>query len=72
MDRGEARERLMREDPRFRALAEKHQEYDKRLRSLQTSKYLSTDEQLEEVQLKKLKLAVKDEMEDILAASARG
>jgi len=71
MDRQGLRDRLSREDPHFRALLEKHEEYDRRLQSLQSQRYLSEQEQIEEVTLKKLKLAVKDQMEDILAGMAR-
>lgn len=72
MDRKGLRDRLSQEDPHFRALLQKHEAYDKRLQSLRSRKYLTEQEQVEEVTLKKLKLAVKDEMEDILTGVARG
>jgi uncharacterized protein YdcH (DUF465 family) len=62
----EARERLSREDAHFRRLVEKHQEYDDRLATLRAQRWLSEVDKLEEVKLKKLKLAVKDEIEAIL------
>jgi len=60
------RKRLEREDPHFRKLVEKHQEYDRRLVELQRNRWLNDEERLEEVKLKKMKLAAKDEMESIL------
>ena len=62
----DVRERLAREDPNFRRLSLKHAEHDKRLQELQAQKYLTREDQLEEVKLKKLKLALKDQMEEIV------
>jgi uncharacterized protein YdcH (DUF465 family) len=56
------RELLLRESEEFQQLSRKHQELDERLAML-TSKYLlSEEEKLEEVTLKKKKLAIKDRM----------
>lgn len=62
-----AGERLSREDPGFLRLQEKHREYDRRLQELRSQRYLSDKEKLEEVRLKKMKLALKDQMEAMLA-----
>jgi hypothetical protein len=46
-------------------LAEEHVQYSKRLESLTSKRFLSDEEQVEEVRLKKLKLRLKDQMESI-------
>lgn len=60
------RDRLMRDDANYRRLAHKHEEYEKRLEELRSRTFLSDDEKLEEVNVKKLKLRVKDEMETLV------
>ncbi len=62
----QARERLSREDVNYRRLVAKHREHDEQLQELQARRYLSDDDKLEEVRLKKLKLALKDEMEKMV------
>jgi uncharacterized protein YdcH (DUF465 family) len=47
----------------FRKLADEHSNYSQRLESLSSKKYLTEEEKIEEVRLKKLKLRLKDEME---------
>jgi uncharacterized protein len=49
----------------FRKLAQEHLQYSTRLDSLTQKRYLSEDEKLEEVRLKKLKLRLKDQMQSI-------
>lgn len=60
------RERLADDDPNFRRLLGKHQEYEKRLEELQSQKFLTDEEKIEEVNIKKRKLALKDEMEEMV------
>jgi uncharacterized protein len=49
----------------FQKLAQEHLQYSTRLESLTQKRYLSDDEKLEEVRLKKLKLRLKDQMQSI-------
>jgi len=46
----------------LRQLQEEHRRYSEQLEGLVQSLYLSAEQQMEEVRLKKLKLRVKDEM----------
>jgi uncharacterized protein YdcH (DUF465 family) len=66
VDTHQLRELLLQSDEEFRDLALKHHELDDRLHELSSRPYLSESEQLEEVQLKKRKLQLKDKVEDIL------
>ena len=60
-----SRDHLMTRDQEFQKLAQEHTQYSSRLDSLTQKRYLSEDEKLEEVRLKKLKLRLKDQMEAI-------
>jgi hypothetical protein len=46
-------------------LAMEHSQYSQRLEQLTEKRFLTDDEKLEEVRLKKLKLRLKDQMENI-------
>ena len=59
------RDLLMANHDEFRKLAQEHLQYSQRLDSLTQKRYLSDEEKLEEVRLKKLKLRLKDQMEQI-------
>ncbi|PYP92898.1 MAG: hypothetical protein DMG65_02605 [Candidatus Angelobacter sp. Gp1-AA117] len=59
------REQLLASHDEFRRLAQEHAQYSQRLESLIEKRYLSDDEKVEEVRLKKLKLRIKDQMEMI-------
>ena len=62
----ELKELLLKTDEEFRQLATQHHELDDRLHELSNKAYLSEPEQVEETTLKKRKLYLKDQMEDIL------
>jgi uncharacterized protein YdcH (DUF465 family) len=59
------RDQLLTSHDEFRRLVQEHSQYSQRLDSLTQKRYLSEDEKLEEVRLKKLKLRLKDQMESI-------
>jgi uncharacterized protein YdcH (DUF465 family) len=52
-------------DAEYQRLATKHRQYEAELQKLSQSPYLNSEDLLEEIRLKKLKLHVKDEMERI-------
>ncbi len=60
------KEELMIRDPEFRELATEHTRYEQRLSELSALAYPSDEEQLEEITLKKKKLALKDQMYSII------
>ena len=60
------RETLLKTDEEYHQLAVKHHELEDRLHELTARHYLSEPEQIEEVNLKKRKLQLKDRMEDIV------
>lgn len=53
------------DDPNYQRLAKKHREYEDRLAELQSRRFPTAEEQAEEVTLKKMKLLVKDQMEEL-------
>ncbi len=64
------RERLLEQNEEYRRLDEQHHQYEARLSALGEKAVLTDDEQIEETNLKKRKLQLKDRMEAI-ARSAR-
>jgi uncharacterized protein YdcH (DUF465 family) len=66
------REQLLASHEEFRRLAQEHSQYSQRLTSLIEKRYLTEDEKLEEVRIKKLKLRLKDQMQMIEQEYRRG
>ena len=60
------KEELMSHDAEFRELAKEHGKYEERLTELSALAYPSDEEQLEEITLKKKKLAIKDQMHSLM------
>ncbi len=56
------REQLLAHSEEFRRLSQEHAQYAQRLDALIEKRFLSEEEKMEEVRLKKLKLRLKDEM----------
>ena len=60
-----SKDQLLDTHEEFRKLAHEHTQYEQRLDSLIQKRFLTDDEKLEEVRLKKLKLRLKDQMQSI-------
>jgi len=60
------KEELIASNPEFREMAREHGRYEQRLSELSALTYPSDEEQLEEVTLKKKKLALKDQMYSLM------
>ena len=65
------RDILLNADADYQRLFEQHQKYDAELQRILKEPYLSSEDLLEEIKLKKLKLHCKDEMERIVARIER-
>jgi uncharacterized protein YdcH (DUF465 family) len=58
---------LMQTNEKYRQLMEKHQEYGRQVEALESKHALTAAEEIEEHRLKKLKLHLKDEMEQLVS-----
>ena len=63
----EIKAHLMQTNEKYRHLVEQHHEYDLKVEALESKHALSADEEVEEHRLKKLKLHLKDEMEQLVS-----
>jgi len=59
------RENLLTGQDALQRLVQEHSQYSQRLESLTQKRFLTEDEKLEEVRLKKLKLRLKDQMQSL-------
>lgn len=57
---------LYEQNQEYRSLFDEHRSLESRLNELSSHRYLSDSEQMEEVTLKKKKLALKDKMQELL------
>lgn len=62
----ELKAHLLQTDEEFRHLAEQHAQFHKQLEALEAKLHLSPQEEMEEHRLKKLKLHLKDQMNEIV------
>jgi len=62
----ELKSQLLQSDEEYRQLATRHHALDEQIHNLSDRPYLTQPEQLEEVRLKKVKLQLKDQMENII------
>jgi uncharacterized protein YdcH (DUF465 family) len=67
----EVKNLLLRSNDHYRQLSDRHHELDDRLHKLTELPYLTASEQVEEVTLKKRKLALKDQMEQMALEYAK-
>jgi uncharacterized protein YdcH (DUF465 family) len=63
----ELKAHLMATDEQFRSLAEQHAQYHKQLEQLEAKPHLTPADEADEHRLKKLKLRLKDQMNQIMA-----
>jgi len=65
------RDILLDADAEYKRLVEQHSKYEEELQRISKAPYLSSEDLLEEIKLKKMKLHCKDEMERIASRIQR-
>jgi uncharacterized protein YdcH (DUF465 family) len=63
---------LMSQDAEFQKLIQEHSLYESQLEQIRRQPYLSSEDLILEITLKKLKLRVKDRMEQLIARHRQG
>jgi len=66
MKEEEIKEHLMSANPEFRRLVEEHREYEGKLAEIQNRHHITDQDRLEEINLKKKKLHLKDQMNSMI------
>lgn len=62
----ELKKHLMQSDEEYRRLYDEHHRYHEKLEALEAKSHLTPEEEVEEHRLKKLKLQLKDQMNQII------
>jgi uncharacterized protein YdcH (DUF465 family) len=62
----ELKAHLMQTDSEFRRLVELHTQYDRQLDAIEAKPHVTPEDEIEEHRLKKLKLHLKDQMNEVL------
>jgi uncharacterized protein YdcH (DUF465 family) len=65
----ELKAHLMATSDEYRSLAQQHAQYHRQLEELEAKQHLTLEDEIEEQRLKKQKLRLKDQMNEILARS---
>jgi uncharacterized protein YdcH (DUF465 family) len=68
-DTEEIKTHLMRTSEEFRELARRHQTLDEKVAQLENDPLATAEDEIEEHRLKKIKLHLKDQMEEIVSRS---
>lgn len=64
-------EQLLASNPEFQRLVQEHSRYEAQIEQLSKSSFHNVEELIQEAELKKLRLRVKDEMEQLIARNSR-
>ena len=67
MNEEEIKEHLMSANPEFRRLVDEHKQHEGRLEELHNRHHMTEHDHLEEIQLKKKKLQLKDQMNAMIS-----
>ena len=67
MKEEEIKEHLISSNPEFRRLVEEHKQHEGRLEELHSRHHMTEHDHLEEIQLKKKKLQLKDQMNAMIS-----